>query len=105
MMRRVRPGLVLRDEILGRTGDAVVVSPAIDHRQLAAEIAVAGLCFQRLPLERGGAPRVAAGGLAVPDGPDQVEDEDQLCGADDQRHYRDEDVEIVRRRRLERDVA
>jgi hypothetical protein len=67
--------LVLRDVVLHRPGDTVFVSPAVDKRQLPAEIAVAGRGFGRLPLERGRMPRVAAGAAAAPRAPEDVDQE------------------------------
>src|SRR5215207_1356439 len=55
-----RAGLVLRDEVLLGAGHVVVVGPAVDERQLLAEVAVAGRRLGRLPLKRGRPPRVAA---------------------------------------------
>src|SRR5205823_6517550 len=77
--------LVLRNEILGGAGNAVVVSPAIDHRQRRAEVAVLRRGVRGLPLERGGAPGIAACGLAVEIAPDQVVQEHDLHGTYDQR--------------------
>src|SRR5438094_3096172 len=70
--------LVLRNEILGGARNAVVVSPAIDHRQRRAEIAVLRRRFGGLPFERGRAPRIAARRLAVEIAPDEVVQERDL---------------------------
>src|ERR687898_2414753 len=56
-----RARLVLRDEVLLGARHVVVVGPAVDDRQLLAEIAVAGRRLGRLPFERRGAPGIAAG--------------------------------------------
>ena len=76
---------------------AVVVGPAIDDRQLLAEVAVRRRRVRRLPLQRGGVPRVAAGRPAAEVAADQVVEEQHLRGADDQRGERDSHVQRVRR--------
>src|SRR5262245_20857113 len=75
-------GLVLRHEILRGAGHAVIVGPAIDHRQLLAPVAVPRRGFRRLPLQRGGSPGIAAGLLTLEQAPDQVEQEHHLGEAD-----------------------
>src|SRR5947209_7625547 len=72
--------LVLRYEILGGAGYAVIVGPAIDHRQLFAKVAVLRRRVGRLPFQRCGAPGVATRRLAVEITPDQVVNEHQLDG-------------------------
>ena len=51
---------VLRNEIFFGAGHAVIVRPAVDHRQLAAPIAMRRRRLRRLPFERCRAPRIAA---------------------------------------------
>src|SRR5689334_12279305 len=66
---------VLRQVILGSAGNAVVIGPAIDHRRLLAPVAMPGRHLRRLPFERRRVPRVSFRLPAVPDAPDQVEEE------------------------------
>src|SRR5947207_2053078 len=58
-LRDLRGRNVLGDEVGPGPRHAVVVRPAIDDRQLLAEIAVLRWGFRGLPLQGGGIPRVA----------------------------------------------
>src|SRR3954453_8529587 len=54
--------LVLGYEILRCAGHVVIVSPAVDHRQLLAPVAMPRWGFGGRPLQRGGPPGMRAGG-------------------------------------------
>src|SRR5262245_13338273 len=84
---------VLRQEILRRAWDAVVVGPAIHHRKGLAPVAMPGRRLRRLPFERGRPPRVAAGGAAFREAAHEIVHEDQLGGADDPGDDRDEGIQ------------
>src|SRR5215471_6505026 len=90
--------LVLRHEILLGAGHAVIVGPAIDHRQFLSKVAMPRRGFGCLPLQRGGPPGIAASRLALEQAPDQVEQEHHLGEAHDQCRRGDEAIQ--RRGRL-----
>src|SRR5947209_12419888 len=90
-------GDVLRYEVIDGARHAVVVGPAIDHRQGRAKVAVLRRGVGGLPLQRGGIPRVAARRLAFEITPYEVVQEHQLDGAHDQRRDGDPLVHEVGR--------
>src|SRR6266702_898665 len=76
--------LVLWYEIFLGARYAVVISPAIDHRQLRPPVAMFRWCVGGLPFECRGPPRIAARRLALGQTPDQVEQEHHLHGCYEQ---------------------
>src|ERR1700730_904104 len=90
-------GLVLRQEVLRGARHTVIVSPAVDDRQLPPPVAVPGRGLRCLPLQRGGLPGIAAGKLAFVKARYQIEKEHDLGGAYDQCCYGDKDVQRRRR--------
>src|SRR5690606_14221414 len=81
--RRLRARLVLRQEVLGRARNAVIIGPTIDDRHVLAPIAVRGRRFRRLPFQRGGPPGVASRRLSGAKAPEEVEHEENLDRAHD----------------------
>ncbi len=69
-------GLVLRHEVLGRAGNAVLVRPAVCLRG-RGEIAMRRR-RRRRPLDGRGLPHVVLSLLPVPDAPEEIEDEGKL---------------------------
>src|SRR5215468_6690736 len=100
-----RRRLVLRQVILLRARHAVIIGPAVDHRQLLAEIAMTGRCLRRLPLERRRLPGVAWGAFSFEKAPDQIEEEHELSSADHEGCDGDELVQPVNTWRYERRVG
>src|SRR5437879_7158622 len=93
---------ILRNEILWRAWHAVVVSPAIDHRELRPPIAMSRRRLRRLPFQRRRAPGIAVGLGTFEEAPDHVVKEKELRDADDQRGDGDDLIRYVRRGRSER---
>ena len=86
---------VLRHEIVFGARQAVGVGPAIYHRQRLAKIAMSGRRFRRLPFQRRGVPGITAGLFASRHAPADIEQEQQLGGADDQGHHGDEGIQVL----------
>src|SRR5690606_10732244 len=93
--------LVLRNVVLVLAGDAVVVRPAVDDRQLRPPVAVHRRRVRRLPFERRRLPRVRLRPLAAHQAVGDVDDEDHLRRRDDDRGDGDRLVDRGGRRRDE----
>src|SRR5262245_37223688 len=92
-------------EFFGRHRHAVVIRPAIYSQPLIATVAVIGGRIGRLSFERGCAPWIAAGRLAIEVRPHEIKEEYELNSRDEHSGDRDPLVRFLDTGRNELDAA
>src|SRR5439155_26097637 len=100
-----RSWLILRNEVLRGTWHAVIIRPAIDHREFLAPVAVSGRRLRRLPLQCCRPPWIATRSPALEQSPDKIKQEDHLAETHGQCHHGDKGIQRMGRWRDERHFA
>src|SRR5258706_4481381 len=87
---------ILRHEIPDGAGYAVIVSPAIDDRELLAPVAMSRRGLRSLPFQRRRSPGIAAGLFSFEQAPNQFKQENMLCETDIKRLKANDRVVVMR---------
>src|SRR5260370_16364172 len=94
--------LILRHEIPGSAGYAVIIGPAIDDGEILAPIAMPRRGLRCLPFQRRSSPGIAASLFSFEQAPDQIKYEHKLSEADNQGRHAHEGIEVMGGCRAER---
>src|SRR5258708_21702660 len=87
--------LILRHEIPGSAGYAVIIGPAIDDGEILAPIAMPRRGLRCLPFQRRSSPGIAASLFSFEQAPDQIKYEHKLTEADNQGRHAHEGIEVM----------